>query len=334
MIYREFGNTGWKISEIGFGAWAIGGDMWGPQDDQKSLEALHKAADIGINFIDTAQGYGKGHSEKLIGDFLKQRKEKIYVATKIPAMPGHPWPLPDNSDVRKLFPSKYIIDQCEVSLKRLNIDCIDVLQFHTWTAGFNVQDEWFEAVSKLKQEGKVKAFGASVPDKTPDNIIGSIANGRIDTVQVIFNIFEQYPAFNLFPVCEKHKTAVIVRVPFDEGALTGKYTEETTFPEGDVRKHYFRNNNLKAVVNRVRNIDKNRSENYKQMSLAEYALRFCLSHSAVSTVIPGIRSVEQAIMNAKASDGKKLLKDELAKISGYYWRKDFWSEEVNLEKID
>lgn len=330
MIYREFGNTGWKISEIGFGAWAIGGDMWGPQDDKKSLEALHKAADLGVNFIDTAQGYGKGHSEQLIGEFLKQRKEKIYVATKIPAMPGHPWPLPENSDVRTLFPSKYIIDQCEVSLKRLKVDCIDVLQFHTWVAGFNIQDEWFEAVTKLKQEGKVKAFGVSVPDKTPDNIIGSIVNDRIDTVQVIFNIFEQYPLFNLFPICEKHKIAVIIRVPFDEGALTGKYTEKTTFPEGDVRKHYFRNNNLKAAVNRVKNIDQNRSENYKQMPLAEYALRFCLSHTAVSIVIPGIRSVEQAEMNINASDGEKLSKDELKKISGYYWRKDFWSEEVNL----
>lgn len=331
MKYREFGNTGWQISEIGFGAWAIGGDMWGPQDDKNSLEALHKAVDMGVNFIDTAQGYGKGHSEKLIGEFLKQRSEEIYVATKIPPVPGHPWPLPDNADSRDLFPYQYIIEQCEVSLKRLDRDYLDVLQFHTWVSGFNVQDEWFEAVSKLKEQGKIKAFGASVPDKTPDNIVGAIVKGRIDTVQVIYNIFEQYPAFNLFPVCEKNKTAVIIRVPFDEGALTGKYTASTKFAEGDVRNHYFRKSNLAAVVERVKKIEDDRSEEYKQMPMAEYALRFCLSHPAVSTVIPGIRSVQQAEINIKSSDGKNLSEEEQNKLARHFWRKDFWSEEINLE---
>jgi len=334
MNNRKFGNTGWQVSEIGFGAWAIGGDMWGPQDDNNSLEALHKAIDFGVNFIDTAQGYGQGHSEEIIGNFIKERKEKIYVATKVPPKPGHPWPLPDNADIRNLFPYSYIIDQCEVSLKRMRTDCIDVLQFHTWVSGFNVQDEWFEAVTRLKEQGKIKAFGASVPDRTPDNIIGSIVQGRIDSVQVIYNIFEQYPSFNLFPVCEKFNTAVIIRVPFDEGALTGKYNLNTKFAKGDVRNHYFRNNNLKSVVERVKRIDDSRSEEYKNLSMAEYALRFCLSHPAVSTVIPGIRSVLQAEANVRAGDGIGLSGKELQKLSQHFWRKDFWSEEVNSETIE
>lgn len=334
MQYRKFGKTGWKISEIGFGAWAIGGDMWGPQDDSESLKALHRAVDLGLNFIDTAQGYGKGHSEKIIGMFLKERSEEIFIATKIPPVPGHPWPLPDNSDCRNLFPYNYIIEQCELSLRRLQRDYIDVLQFHTWVSGFNIQDEWFEAVSRLKEQGKIKAFGASVPDKTPDNIIGSIINGRIDTVQVIYNIFEQYPAFNLFPVCMATDTAVIIRVPFDEGALTGKYTRDTKFAEGDVRKHYFRNNNLQAVIHKVEQVSAGRAEHYKNISLAEYALRFCLSHPAVSTVIPGIRNIKQAEQNIASSDGNALSNDELKMLAGHYWRKDFWSEEVNNENIE
>lgn len=334
MNYRDFGKTGWNVSEIGFGAWAIGGDMWGPQDDKRSFEALHRAADLGVNFIDTAQGYGKGHSEKLIGDFLTERSEQIYVATKIPPVPGHSWPLSEDSDVRTLFPYNYIIEQCEVSLKRMKREYIDLLQFHTWVAGFNIQDDWFEAISKLKDQGKIKAFGVSVPDKTPDNIIGSIIKNRIDSVQVIYNIFEQYPAFNLFPVCEKYKTAVIVRVPFDEGALTGKYTFDTRFAKDDVRNHYFRNNNLKAVVKKVKQIEDERAEEYKHIPLAEYALRFCLSNQAVSTVIPGIRSVQQAETNLKAGDGAGLSASELTRLSTHYWRKDFWSEEVNLENIE
>lgn len=328
MYYRTFGKLGWKISEISFGAWAIGGDMWGPQDDADSIRALHRAIDLGVNFIDTAQGYGKGHSEELIGKVLKERSEEIYVATKVPAKPGSKWPLPENANANEFFPASYIIEQCEGSLRRLQRDHLDIYQFHTWATAFNVQDEWFEAMAKLKQQGKIHAIGVSVPDTTPDNVIGALALDRVQSVQVIYNIFEQYPQWNLLPVCEKLGIGVIVRVPFDEGALTGKYTTQTTFPEGDVRRRYFRGRNLPAVINRVEKIREFKNKRHPHMSMAEYALRFCLSHSAVNTVIPGIRNVQQAEMNLAASDGLWLDSNELQELKQFAWRKDFWHEEV------
>jgi aryl-alcohol dehydrogenase-like predicted oxidoreductase len=230
MKYRSFGKTGWQVSEIGFGAWAIGGDMWGPQDDNESLAALNRAVELGVNFIDTAQGYGKGHSEELIGKFLKEKKENIFVATKVPPVEGTPWPPPDNFDVNTSFPGEYITRQFEKSLKRLQRDYIDIFQFHTWESSFNINGDWYEALSSLKEQGKLRAIGVSVHDTTPDSVIGALALGKVDAVQVIYNIFEQYPEHNLFPVCEKTGTGVIIRVPFDEGALTGKFKLDTTFP--------------------------------------------------------------------------------------------------------
>jgi aryl-alcohol dehydrogenase-like predicted oxidoreductase len=332
MKFRKFGRPGWEISEIGFGAWAIGGDMWGPQDDQESIKALHKALDLGINFIDTAQGYGKGHSEEIIGQVLKERSEEIFVATKVPPLPGYPWPPPDNLDVNEVFPAHYIIKSCEDSLKRLKREFLDIYQFHTWASAFNERSEWFEAMMRLKKQGKIRLIGVSVPDTTPDNVIGSLVQNKIDSVQVIFNLFEQYPKYNLFPVCEKMNVAIIVRVPFDEGALTGKYNKSTTFPEGDIRNHYFRGNNLNAVVNRVDKIKEFQQKYLPEMSMPEIALRFCLTHPAVSTVIPGIRNVAQAESNTAVSNGKLFDQEILDQLGQFYWRKDFWFNEEPEDK--
>ncbi len=328
MHRRTFGSLGWNVSAVSFGAWAIGGDMWGPQDDSESVRALHRALDLGVNFIDTAQGYGKGHSEELIGKVLRERQEEVFVATKVPPSPGSPWPPPEDADAATVFPASYIIRECEKSLRRLGRDHIDVYQFHTWATAFNVNDEWYGAMMRLKQEGKIRAIGVSVPDTTPDDVIGALALGKVDAVQVIYNIFEQYPGWNLFPVCRKLGTAVIVRVPFDEGALTGRFTESTTFPEGDVRRQYFRGSNLRAVVRRVERVRTFACERHPGMPLPEFALRFCLSHEAVSTVIPGIRTVAQAEANVKAGDGRTLAEQELRDIEKFAWRKDFWHNEV------
>jgi aryl-alcohol dehydrogenase-like predicted oxidoreductase len=328
MEYRKFGKPGWNISEISFGAWAIGGDMWGPQDDQVSIKALHKAIDQGVNFIDTAQGYGEGHSEELIGQVLKDRSEKIYVATKVPPLPGNPWPPPDNLDINKAFPASYIIESCEESLKRLGREYLDIYQFHTWASAFNERNEWFEAMTTLKDQGKIRMIGVSVPDTKPDSVIGSLVKNKVDSVQVIYNLFEQSPHWNLFPVCQKMNVAVIVRVPFDEGALTGKYTTSTIFPDGDVRNHYFRGNNLKAVITRVNKIKEFQKYHLPEMSLPEIALRFCLSHPAVGTVIPGIRNINQAEQNTMVSDGKLFDKEILEQFAQFYWRKDFWFDEI------
>lgn len=303
--------------------------MWGPQDDSVSIRALHRAIDLGVNFIDTAQGYGKGHSEELIGDVLAERTEDVYVATKVPPFPGSPWPPPENADARSFYPAAYIIAQCEKSLKRLRRDRIDIYQFHTWSAGFNAGDEWWEAMSRLREQGKIRAIGVSVPDMTPDNVIGSLARNRVNAVQVIYNLFEQYPRLNLFPACEAFGSGVIVRVPFDEGALTGKYTASTTFDASDVRQRYFRGDNLRAVVRRVERIRDFVCERHPGMSLAEFALRFCLSHPAVSTVIPGMRNAEQVDQNCSAADGRALDPSELEEVRQFAWRKDFWNEEVS-----
>ncbi|MEW6511954.1 MAG: aldo/keto reductase [Bacteroidota bacterium] len=333
MRYRTFGSLGWRVSEIGFGAWAIGGDMWGPQDDAESLRALHRALEAGVNFIDTAQGYGKGHSEELIGKVLQERREEVYVATKVPPAPGNPWPPAESADARVVYPASYIIEQCEHSLRRLKREAIDVYQFHTWATAFNVGDEWFEAITTLKRQGKIRAAGVSVPDTTPDNVIGALALGKVDAVQVIYNLFEQYPRLNLFPVCKRLETAVIVRVPFDEGALTGRLRADTVFPEGDVRRHYFRGGNLPAVVRRVEEIRGFKDTTHPAMPMAEYALRFCLSHPDVSTVIPGIRTVGQADANVRAGEGVLLEEAELKALERFAWRKDFWHVEFDPEGI-
>lgn len=329
MTYRQFGSTGWQVSAIGFGAWAIGGDMWGPQHDAESLRALNRALELEVNFIDTAQGYGKGHSEELIGKLLKDRTGEIYIATKIPPMPGSPWPPPEDANPSVVYPSSYIIRECENSLRRLGREYVDVYQFHTWATAFNVYDEWFEAMTRLKADGKIRAVGVSVPDATPDNVIGALALGKVDAVQVIYNLFEQYPRWNLLPVCQKLGIAVIARVPFDEGSLTGKFTATTTFREGDVRRQYFRGRNLRAVVNRVEPIRRFVERRHADLSIPEFALRFCLSHPAVSTVIPGIRSVVQAEANVRAADGELLDPQELKELEGFAWRRDFWHTEVN-----
>lgn len=329
MEYRPFGRLGWKVSAVGFGAWAIGGEGWGPQDDAESIRTLHAALDRGVNVIDTAQGYGQGHSEVLIGQVLRERSEEVYVATKVPPVPDSTtWPPPDDADPRRMYPAAYIVAECEKSLKRLQREAVDVYQFHTWSAGFNLHDEWYEAMMQLKAQGKIRAIGASVPDTKPDSVVGALAQGRVDSVQAIYNLFEQYPQSNLFPVCEALGTGVIVRVPFDEGALTGKYTNETVFAEGDVRRHYFRGNNLPAVVDRVEALRRFKDERHPAMSMAEYALRFALSHDAVSTVIPGMRTVQQVAWNTAAADGRRLDAEEIRALRRFAWRKDFWFEEV------
>ncbi len=331
MNYRTFGSLGWRVSEIGFGGWAIGGDRWGPQDDEESLRALHRAVDLGVNFIDTAQGYGSGHSEELIGRLLKERREEVFVATKVPPSPGTPWPPADDADVDRSYPPRYIIKRCEESLRRLRREVIDVYQFHTWASAFNPRDEWYEAIAKLIEAGKIRAAGVSVPDKTPDCVIGALALGKIQVVQVIYNIFEQYPQWNLFPVCERLGIGVIVRVPLDEGALAGTYRPTTVFSEGDMRRHYFRGGNLATVVKRVARVKRFKNTRHPEMPLAEYALRFCLSHSTPGTVIPGIRSVGQAEANVAAADGRRLGSRELEELKSFAWRKDFWTEEFTIE---
>lgn len=324
MEHRILGRTVLKISEVSFGAWAIGKSMWGEQEDDVSIAALHKALDLGVNFIDTAQVYGNGHSEQLIAKVLKERGEKgkITVATKVPPK-NHQWPANGKVPLEKAFPKEYVISRAELSLKALNTDCIDIYQLHVWSDGWVDQTEWYEGMQKLKEQGKIRFIGVSINDHAPDDALKLVESGMMDTIQVIYNVFDQSPEDNLLPLAKEKNVGIIVRVPFDEGALTGKFTVDTKFPDNDFRARYFKGSRMKETVDRAEKLKFLVRGDIK--SLAQASLKFCLSHTAVSTVIPGIRTPEQAELNCAASDGKLLTTDELLEIKKHRWVRNFYS---------
>jgi len=321
MNFRILGKTNFRISEIGFGAWGIGGTMWIGAEDNESTRALHRAIDLGMNFIDTALAYGNGHSEQLIGKVLKERKERIYVATKIPPKNAM-WPAKKGIPVHDSFPKDYIISCTERSLHNFGIETIDVQQFHVWNDEWTDEQEWFEAIQQLKQEGKIQCFGISINDHEPDNALQLIQAGKVETVQVIYNIFDQSPEKHLFPLCQEKNIGVIVRVPFDEGSLTGNITPETTFPAKDWRNRYFRGDRKKQVAERVEKLKKLLNDEVK--TLPELALRFCLSHPAVSTVIPGMRTTRHVDENCLVSDKGKLSSEMLMELKKHVWLRNFY----------
>lgn len=321
MNYRKLGRTGIEVSEISFGAWGIGGGLWQGSDDRESLKALRRAADLGVNFIDTALAYGKGHSERLVGRFLKQRKERIHIATKIPPKNSE-WPARPGTQLREVFPAKYVRKCTEESLKNLNVETIDVQQFHVWLDDWNNEPEWFDEVRALKEEGKIRFFGVSINDHQPSSALAIVASGKIDIVQVIYNIFDQSPEGELFPQCRKHGVGVIARVPFDEGGLTGRITPETSFPEQDFRHRYFRGDRKREVSEKVQKLMELLGK--EAATLPELALRFCLHHPSVSTVIPGMRTENHVEQNASVSDGEKLSAQTLSQLKKHRWEKNFY----------
>jgi aryl-alcohol dehydrogenase-like predicted oxidoreductase len=322
MNYRTLGKTGLEVSEIGYGAWGIGKGLWVGASDDESIKALHKAIDLGLNFIDTALGYGDGHSEKLVGRVIKERSQPIYVATKIPPKNSQ-WPARSGVPVAKTFPVKHVFACTEKSLANLGLETIDVQQFHVWSDEWVNQGDWLEAVQKLKEQGKVRFFGISINDYQPENAIKLIETGVLDTVQVIYNVFEQSPEDKLFPACERHRIGVIVRVALDEGGLTGKITPDTKFEEGDFRNRYFRGDRKKEVYEHVQNIASDLNITLDQM--AETALRFVLSHTAVSTVIPGMRSLRNVERNCQLGDGRGLSRAMIEKLKAHRWARNFYA---------
>jgi aryl-alcohol dehydrogenase-like predicted oxidoreductase len=321
MNYRTLGKTGLQVSEVGYGAWGIGKSNWIGASDDESVKALSKAFDLGLNFVDTALGYGEGHSERLIGQVRKKRSESIYVATKIPPKNGQ-WPAKSGVPVEETFPAEHVIACTEESLRNLGSERIDVQQFHVWSDEWVNRGNWLEAVQSLKEQGKVKCFGVSINDFQPENAIKLIETGMVDTVQVIYNIFEQSPEDQLLPACERHRVGVIVRVALDEGGLTGKITPETTFEESDFRSNYFRGDRKRKVYERVQRIASDLDISLDQM--AETALRYVLSHQAVSTVIPGMRSVRNVERNCQLADGRGLPKDQVEKLKAHRWVRNFY----------
>ena len=321
MNYRTLGKTGLKVSEIGYGAWGIGKSLWIGASDEESAKALHRSIDLGLNFIDTALGYGDGHSERLVGSVVKERPEMIYVATKIPPK-NQVWPAPSGVPVSETFPAEHVIACTEQSLSNLGLERIDVQQFHVWSDEWVNQGDWLEAVQKLKRQGKIHSFGVSINDHQPENAIRLIETGAVDVVQVIYNIFDQSPEDKLFPACEQHQIGVIARVALDEGGLTGKITPDTKFEAGDFRSGYFRDDRKEQVYKRVQNIVSDLDVPIDQM--AETALRYVLSNPAVSTVIPGMRSVRNVERNCQIGDGRGLPSDQVKKLKNHRWARNFY----------
>ena len=322
MNYRKLGRTSLQVSEIGYGAWGIAGDAWLGAKDEESLKALNRAVDLGLNFIDTALAYGGGHSERLVGKVVAERDESIYVATKIPPK-NLVWPAPAGLHPDEVFPGDYVRECTEQSLKNLGVEALDVQQFHVWQDEWLGEGNWQEAVEDLKREGKIRSFGVSINDHQPANAVGLIETGLLDTVQVIYNVFDQSPEDELLPACQEHGIGVIVRVPFDEGALTGNVTPETEFDEGDFRNHYFRDDRKGQVQERVRAIISELGASEDE--IAEIALRYVLSHPAVSTVIPGMRSVRNVERNTAVGDGEGLPEDQVRLLKNHRWVRNFYA---------
>jgi aryl-alcohol dehydrogenase-like predicted oxidoreductase len=321
MELKNFNGSGKKVSLLGFGCWGIGKSEWKGAEDQESKKALIKAMEKGINFFDTALAYGKGHSEKLLGDAEKQFGKNIFIASKIPSKKWE-WPAANNSTLKESFPKEYIITKTEESLKNLKRDYIDLMQFHVWNDKWANDDEWKEAVNKLKEEGKVRYWGISINDHQPENGIETGKTGFINSFQVIFNIFEQRPINFLFPFSKKNNISVIARVPFDEGALTGNISHDTKFPVGDFRNDYFRGTRKIDVQERVEKIWSDVKDAVD--SRAEAALRFAISFSAVTTVIPGMRSEKNLLANIKSVDKGALPSQLLDKLKIHKWNKNFY----------
>jgi aryl-alcohol dehydrogenase-like predicted oxidoreductase len=323
MKYRKLGRTGLEVSEIGYGAWGISGKQWIGATDDGSLAALRKAIDSGLNFIDTALAYGDGKSEELVGQAVKASGGNVYIATKVPPM-NRVWPALPDSTIEEVFPYQYIIDSTDASLRNLGVETIDLQQLHVWNPAWVERDEWRRAFETLRAAGKVRYFGVSINDHQPETGVGIIETGLIDTVQVIYNVFDQTPEKELFPVCLARNIGVLARVPFDEGSLTGRINSATVFPEGDFRNHYFQGDRKKQVEERVVAI-------LRDLGLSEVtdmpavAMRFCLSHMAVSTVIPGMRSISSVESNVKSSDLGVLSAETLAVLHRHAWDRNFYA---------
>jgi aryl-alcohol dehydrogenase-like predicted oxidoreductase len=319
MRYRKLGRTNFEVSEIGYGAWGIGGKQWLGGGDDESVSALHAAIERGLNFIDTALAYGDGHSEALVGQVVRAAGRKIYVATKVPPK-NRLWPARPGIGIEEVFPCDYVTACTEESLRNLGVETIDLQQFHVWNPEWIGRDEWRRAFEDLKKSGKAQAVGISINDHRPDTALELVRTGAIDEVQVIYNIFDQSPEENLFPLCQERNIGVVARVPLDEGSLTGRITESTTFPPGDFRQWYFRGDHKRQVVEHVARLQRD----LNGADLPSIALRFAMSHPAVSSVIPGMRTRAHAESNCALSDLGPLPAETVDVLRRHAWVKNFY----------
>ncbi len=324
MRYRAFGRTGWQISEISFGAWQLGG-QWGDVDDEASVSTLLHAYEQGINFVDTAQMYGLGHSESVVGESLRRWSgDRIHVATKI--QPTQ-WPSPhdDAPIMAGRYPEWHLRDGVDRALERLGVERLDLLQLHCWLAGGIHDLDWLETLNALRVEGKVDRIGVSIRDYRPDEGVELAHLGLVDSIQVIFNLFEQRPVDALFPAGAASSTAFIDRVALDSGSLGGTWTPATYegWPEGSVPKVLFRDERFAETLERVEALKELCAPYYP--TLAEAALRYALSAPEVSTVIAGMSSARNVDRNVAYSDGAPFSAELLEQLAAHRWPRNYYT---------
>jgi aryl-alcohol dehydrogenase-like predicted oxidoreductase len=316
MKYRTFGRLRWQVSELGYGMWGMAG--WTGSDDAESHASLDRSIELGCNFFDTAWAYGDGHSERLLGETLRRHKGKrLYIATKIPPK-NRRWPARPEYSLDEVFPPDHIREYCEKSLQNIGVSTIDLLQFHVWSDHWASDRRWQKAAEDLKRQKLVTGIGISINRWQPDNVLRALDSGLVDAVQVVYNVFDQSPEDRLFPYCQEHDIAVIARVPFDEGSLTGTLTPESRWPDGDFRNFYFNPDNLRQTLERVAKLQ---GAVPRGMSLPELTLRHILQHPAVNTVIPGMRKLRHVEENVAVSDGVPLPEMTMAELKRHRWER-------------
>jgi aryl-alcohol dehydrogenase-like predicted oxidoreductase len=318
MEYRRLGRTGLEVSEIGYGAWGIGASMWIGAREDESVAALHRAIELGVNFVDTARGYGE--SERIVGSVLREHPD-VLVATKVPPKNGI-WPAPGGVDPAETFPGDHIRASLETSLAASGLEAFDLLQFHVWSDEWVGRGDWLETIADLRQEGKIRFFGVSINDYQPENALELVRSGAVDTVQVIYNAWHQQPEEHLLPACAEQGVGVIVRVALDEGGLTGRITADSTFPDGDFRNGFFGGDRKAQVEQHVDALVADLG--VETDALPDIALRYVLDHPAVSTVIAGMRTVRNVERNAATSDGVRLTAEQRDVIRRHRWERNFY----------
>ncbi len=314
MNYRKLGRTGWDVSEIGYGMWGMGG--WTGSDDEQSLASLQRAVDLGCNFFDTAWGYGEGHSERLLGELVRANPgKKLITATKIPPK-NFKWPSRREFKLVDCFPPDHIQQYVESSLQNAGLPAFDLMQLHTWEDAWLDDDRWYRKLCDLKDQGLMRGIGISINRWEPLNGVRAVRSDLIDSVQVIYNVFDQNPEDELLPACREHNVGVIARVPFDEGTLTGNLTLESTWPEGDWRNTYFVPENLRASMARG---DALKPLVPAGMTMPDMVLRFILAEPTVSTIIPGMRKLAHVEANIAASGAPPLGDELMAELKKHRW---------------
>jgi aryl-alcohol dehydrogenase-like predicted oxidoreductase len=323
---RTLGTTGYEISEIGFGAWGLGGDMWLGAGDALGRDALRAAVDHGITFFDTALAYGRGHSERLIGEVLRGEIHggRAVVATKVPPL-NDQWPGHARTPLAEVFPPRHISASTEKSLKNLRVEALPLQQLHVWHDAWLNDREWgatYDRIVRLKEEGKVLHWGISINDHAPETALRVLEDPVFETAQVIYNIYDRSPERALFALARTKPLGVIARVPFDEGALTGRIRSDTVFPPGDWREEYFSGDRRAEAERRAKALAELLGDEVQR--LPELALRFCLSAPEVSTVIPGMRRPAHVRENAPASEKGPLSPTLLSRLEAHAWEKNWY----------